>query len=148
MNLSADSREFIELLNSNGVEYIVAGAHSFAFHARPRYTGDLDLFVRPSIENARKLIAVLRVFGFPSDFHESDFTEPDQVIQLGRPPHRIDLLTGLDAINFDEAWASKVEATLGGVSVAYLSKKLLIKNKKAVARPQDIADIAALEERD
>ncbi len=85
MRLSSDLREFLKLLNSRGVEYVIVGAHSFAFHARPRYTGDLDILVRPTIDNARKLVDVLDQFGFArSDFKLLDFTEPDQVIQLGR----------------------------------------------------------------
>jgi hypothetical protein len=96
MKLGADLREFIELLNSHGVEYVVVGAHSLAFHGRPRYTGDLDILVRSSAENATKLAAILQAFGFAeSGFKESDFLEPDQVIQLGSVPNRIDLLTSI-----------------------------------------------------
>src|SRR6266446_5136640 len=84
MSLNADLREFIELLNSRGVEYVIVGAHSLAFHGRPRYTGDLDLLVRPSRENAAKLVSLLRDFGFEKgDFAEADFTVPEQMIQLG-----------------------------------------------------------------
>jgi hypothetical protein len=79
MNLSADLREFIELLNSRGVEYVIVGAHSLAFHGCPRYTGDLDILIRPSPQNATKIIRLLRDFGFgASDFKQSDFTEPDR----------------------------------------------------------------------
>ncbi len=85
MSLNADLREFIELLNSRGIEYVIVGAHSLAFHARPRYTGDLDILVRPSPENAAKLVSLLRDFGFAKgDLAESDFTVPEQMIQLGR----------------------------------------------------------------
>ena len=104
MSLNADLREFIELLNSRGVEYVIVGAHSLAFHGRPRYTGDLDILIRPSEENATKVVALLRDFGFGStDFAESDFTEPGQIIQLGRIPHRIDLLTSISGVVTDEA---------------------------------------------
>ena len=88
MSLSADLREFIALLNSHGVEYVIVGAHSLAFHSRPRYTGHLDILVRPSSENAAKLSAVMNDFGFAgTGFKESDFAEPDQIIQLGRVPN-------------------------------------------------------------
>jgi predicted nucleotidyltransferase len=145
MNLSADLREFIELLNSRGVEYVIVGAHSLAFHGRPRYTGDLDILVRPSPENVEKLTSVLTEFGFAeSGLEPSDFTEPDQMIQLGRVPNRIDLLTGITGVVTNEAFEKKIVTELAGLPVYMLSKDLLIQNKRAVARPQDLADLDAL----
>ena len=149
MSLSADLREFIELLNSRGVEYVIVGAHSLAFHGRPRYTGDLDILIRPSQENATKIILLLRDFGFEaSGFTESDFTAPDQMIQLGRVPNRIDLLTSISGVGTDDAFRSKISSDLEGLPVFLLSKELLIQNKRAVARPQDIADLGALGEQE
>lgn len=146
MNLSADLREFIELLNSRGVEYVIVGAHSLAFHGRPRYTGDLDLLVRPSSANAARLSAVLHEFGFgQSGFKESDFTETGQVIQLGRAPNRIDLLTSISGVATDEALRTKIATQMDGLPVFVLSRNLLIQNKRAIARPQDMADLAELE---
>lgn len=146
MRLSSDLREFLELLNSRGVEYVIVGAHSLAFHARPRYTGDRDILVRATSENAQKLTDLLHGFGFSlSHFKASDFTEPGQVIQMGCAPNRIDLLTGITGVTSDEAFASKVDATLDGIPVWILSREALIKNKRAVGRPQDLADIDALE---
>ncbi len=146
MPLSNDSREFVALLNSHGVEYLVVGAHSLAFHARPRYTGDLDVFIRPTAQNAGKMIAVLAEFGFAdAEITATDFTKPEQIIQLGRAPNRIDLLTGITGVSAEDAFNSKVEAQLDGVPVAFLSKPLLIANKRAVGRPQDLADLDALE---
>ena len=145
MSLSADSKEFIELLNSRGVEYVIVGAHSLAFHGHPRYTGDLDILVRPSQENAEKITAVISEFGFPeSGFQTADFIEPDQIIQLGRVPGRIDLMTGITGVATSDAFATKVPAELSGVPVFILSKELLIQNKRAVGRPQDLADLDAL----
>ena len=145
MSLSADLREFIELLNSRGVEYVIVGAHSLAFHGRPRYTGDLDVLIRPSPENAEKMTAVLAEFGFAeSGFKSSDFLEPDQMFQLGRVPNRIDLMTGITGVDTSEAFATKISTELSGLSVFVLSKDLLIKNKRAVGRPQDLADLDAL----
>src|ERR1700746_938945 len=96
MALSSDLREFIGLLNSRGVDYVIVGAHSLAFHARPRYTGDLDILVRPSPENATKLVSLLPDFGFgKEDFGESDFTPPEQVIHLGPLPNRFNLWTSI-----------------------------------------------------
>src|ERR1044072_326284 len=134
MNLNADLREFIELLNSRGVEYVIVGAHSLAFHGRPRYTGDLDILLKPSPENAEKTASVLVEFGFV-DFKPSDFTEPDQMIQLGRIPNRIDLFTGITGVSTDDALARRISAELEGLPVFFLSKDLLIQNKRAVGRP-------------
>jgi hypothetical protein len=141
MNLYKDLREFIELLNSHGVEYLIVGAHCLAFHGLPRATGDLDFFVRVSAENARGLKEVIDAFGFASTgLNDSDFLETDQVIQLGVAPYRIDILTGINAVDFDEAWSNRVPGELDGLRVNYLSKDLFIRNKLAVGRSQDIAD--------
>ena len=146
MRLSNDWREFLESLNSRGIDYVVVGAHSLAFHGRPRYTGDLDILVRATRENAAKLVDFLNHFGFAdAGFKESDFTEPDQLIQLGRAPNRIDLLTSITGVTTDEALASKVSADLDGIPVFILAKDALIRNKRAVGRPQDIADLKVLE---
>lgn len=146
MNLSADLREFIELLNSRGVDYVIVGAHSLAFHGCPRYTGDLDILIRPSLENAAKIVPLLRDFGFgASDFKESDFTEPEQIIKIGRVPQRIDLLTSISGVEVADAFRTRISTDLGEVPVFMLSKESLIQNKRAVGQPQDIADLHALE---
>jgi hypothetical protein len=147
MKLQKDLREFIELLNSHDVDYLVAGAFSLAFHGLARATGDIDLFIRRSQANADKLWAVLNDFGFGEVGLDRDaFLEPQTVIQLGVAPHRIDLLTDIDAVSFDEAWLAREIAVLDDLPVPMLSKKLLIANKLAVGRPQDIADVARLRE--
>jgi len=147
MSLNADLREFIELLNSRGVEYVIVGAHSLAFHALPRYTGDLDILERPSPENAAKLVSLLRDFGFAKgDLAESDFTVPEQMIQLGRAPNRIDLLTSISGVTVEDAFSTRMLAELEGLPVFVLSKEALILNKRAVGRPQDMADLESLEE--
>lgn len=145
MRLNRDSREFIELLNSRHVDYVIVGAHSLAFHGRPRYTGDLDILIQPTEANATKLVELLHGFGFTdAGFVPSDFTRAEQVIQLGRPPNRIDLLTGLTGVATAEAFASKITAEIDGISVFVLSKEMLIQNKRAVGRPQDLADLEDL----
>lgn len=145
MRLSSDLREFVGLLNSRGVEYVIVGAHSLAFHGRPRYTGDLDILVRATNENATRLRNLLREFGFDeAAFDQDDFTRVEQVIQLGRIPNRIGLLTSISGVSTDEALATKLTAELDGVPVFILSKDVLIKNKRAVGRPQDLADLDAL----
>jgi len=146
MALSKDWREFLELLNSRGVDYVIVGAQSLAFHARPRHTGDLDILVRPTPRNARLVLALLNEFGFEqSSFKETDFLQPEQIIQLGRVPNRIDLLTSLTGVTTDEAFDAKVSAIIDGVPVFVLGKGTLIRNKRAVGRPQDLADLSALE---
>lgn len=146
MSLSSDWKEFLELLNARGVEYLVVGAHSLAFHGRPRYTGDLDVLVRPSESNAVTLVELLRDFGFAgSKFTPVDFAANYQVIQLGRAPNRIDLLTSLTGVSNEEAFAGRIAAEIDGIPVFVLSKQHLIQNKRAVARPQDLADLAELE---
>jgi len=146
MRLSNDLREFLESLNCRGVEYVIVGAHSLAFHGRPRYTGDLDLLIRSTPENASKLVDLLNQFGFAdSGFKESDFMESGQMIQLGRAPNRIDLLTSITGISSDEAFATRIATELDGVAVFILSKDALIRNKRAVGRAQDLADLESLE---
>lgn len=146
MTLSKDWREFLELLNSRGVDYVIVGAQSLAFHGRPRHTGDLDILVRPTPDNARLLLALLNQFGFEqSSFKETDFLEAEQIIQLGRVPSRIDLLTSLTGVAIDEAFDAKVSAIIDGIPVFVLGKDALIRNKRAVGRPQDLADLSALE---
>jgi hypothetical protein len=146
MALSKDWREFLELLNSRGVDYVIVGAQSLAFHGRPRHTGDLGILVRPTPHNARLLLALLNQFGFEqSRFKETDFLQPEQIIQLGRVPNRIDLLTSLTGVTTDEAFDAKVSAIIDGIPVFVLGRDALIRNKRAVGRPQDLADLSALE---
>ncbi|HWN24455.1 MAG TPA: hypothetical protein VNN16_05045 [Candidatus Sulfotelmatobacter sp.] len=146
MALSKDWREFLELLNSRGVDYVIVGAQSLAFHGRPRHTGDLDILVRPTPDNARLLLTLLNQFGFEqSSFKETDFLQPEQIIQLGRAPSRIDLLTSISGVSTNEAFTSKISAILDGIPVFILGRDALIRNKRAVGRPQDLADLAVLE---
>jgi len=146
MGLSKDWREFLELLNSRGVDYVIVGAHSLALHGRPRYTGDLDILVRSTPENARVLVDILNELGFAaSGFKESDFLKAEQLIRLGRSPTRIDLLTSISGVSSEEAFATKVSAELDGISVFVLAKDALIRNKRAVGRPQDLADLDVLD---
>ena len=138
MGLSKGWREFLELLNSRGVDYVVAGAHSLALHGRPRYTGDLDILVRSPPENARTLVDLLNEFVFgQSGFEEPDFVKREQLIQLGGVPTRIDLLTSISGVSIEEA-------ELDGIPVFVLGKEALIQNKRAVGRAQDLADLDTL----
>jgi len=146
MRLNRDLREFLVLLKAHSVDFVVVGAHSLAFHSRPRYTGDLDILIRPTEINAAALVQLLNEFGFAdSNFSVSDFAEGDQIVQLGRAPNRIDLVTGLTGVRIPEAFGGKVAGEIDGVPVFFLGKTQLIQNKRAVARPQDLADLAELE---
>lgn len=145
MGLSKDWREFLELLNSRGVDYVIVGAHSVALHGRPRYTGDLEILVRSTPENARLLVDILNEFGFvKSGFKESDFLKAEQLIQLGGAPTRIDLLTSISSVSSEEALAGRISAEFDGIPVYVLAKDALIRNKRAVGRPQDLADLDML----
>jgi hypothetical protein len=134
------------LLAKEGVEYLIVGAWAVAFHGRPRYTGDLDLFIRRDAANADRLIRVLEQFGFGSvGLSREDFLQEDFVVQLGVEPNRLDLLTGISGVTFEEAWRTRVAGTLHGLPVWFINRNLLIQNKRASGRDQDLADIRLLE---
>ncbi len=144
--LSSDLREFIHLLNTKSVKYVIVGAWALAFHGRPRYTGDLDIFVARELEDARRLMEVIEAFGFgQSGIERDDFLQVDHVIQLGRAPNRIDILTGISGVAFDEAWKSREQGKISDVDVFVISRDLLIKNKRAANRDKDQGDIKLLE---
>lgn len=125
---------------------MIVGAYALAFHGHPRFTGDLDILVYNSQANAERVYSVITKFGFPaSGLAVSDFQQSGQIIQLGRPPQRIDILTSLSGVEFSEAWETRVNGYLDGVPVAFISRECLIRNKKATDRPQDRADVEALE---
>ncbi len=144
--LSSDLREFIHLLNTKSVKYVIVGAWALAFHGRPRYTGDVDIFVAREQDNARHLMEVIEAFGFgQSGIKQDDFLQVDCVIQLGREPNRIDILTGISGVTFDEAWESREQGSISDIAVYVISRDLLIKNKRAANRDKDQADIKLLE---
>jgi hypothetical protein len=145
MRLQKDLKEFIESPNSQSVEYVIVGGFALAFHGFPRYTGDIDILVRCSPENAARLEIAISKFGFASSgLSASDFLSANQVIQLGRPPNCIDLLTSITGVDFEEAWAQRVAAELDGIPVWFIGRESFIKNKQATGRTQDKADLEAL----
>ncbi len=145
MMLLPDWREFIELLNSHGVEYVIVGAWARAFYGVPRSTGDIDFLVRPSADNAALLVRVLDQFGFGSlDIRPADFMAADRIVQLGIDPYRIDILTGISGVSFDEAWAERAKGEIDGVPTCFLSLRLYRRNKLAAGRTKDLADLEAL----
>ena len=142
----SDFEEFFACLTARSVRFVVVGGHALAYHGRPRYTKDLDVFVEPSPENAARLLAALEDFGFGSlDLKAADFDRPGMVVQLGIAPNRIDLLTTIDGVSFDEAWNGHVVGRFGTESVPFLGRQELLANKRAVGRLQDLADIEVLE---
>ncbi|MHC4952866.1 MAG: nucleotidyltransferase [Planctomycetota bacterium] len=134
------------MLNANDVEYVVVGGHAVAYHGYPRFTGDIDFFVRPSPENAQRVVDVLVEFGFEGAGELSeDLTDPSKVVQLGRPPNRIDILTGLSGIDFDDAWGGSVQSEMDGVPVRIIGRAMLLKNKRESGRAKDLADAEEIE---
>jgi len=144
--LSKDFKEFIELLNENNVRYLVVGGYAVAFHGHPRYTKDLDIWVELSPDNANKIIDALKKFGFGSlGLKPNDFLESDQIIQLGYPPNRIDILTTLEGLNFEDCYKARVEIEIQGLRIDFIDIENLRKNKRATGRSQDLADAENLE---
>jgi hypothetical protein len=135
-----DFKEFIESLNANLVRYLIVGGYAVALHGHPRYTQDLDVWVECSRENAQALIRALEQFGMGSlGLSEEDFLIPDQVVQLGYPPNRIDILASISGVEFSECYVRRVEITLDGMNVNFIDLERLRQNKKASGRIQDLA---------
>ena len=146
MKLPPDWREFIELLNSTGVEYVVVGGHAVGYHGYPRYTGDMDFFVRADPQNAVRIVDALIQFGFDGAGQlETALRKPDSVIQLGLPPNRIDLLTSISGVSFDEAVRDSEKTSIDGVPVTLIGRMSLLKNKRASGRTKDLADVEEIE---
>ena len=147
MEIFRDFKELLASFNENAVEYLIVGGYALAHHGAPRFTGDLDLYVNPSPDNAKRVLAALDAFGFGSvALTEDDFRQPGRVVQLGVPPVRVDLITSIDGVTWDEAWRGRTVAALGDVSVSFLGRREFIANKRACGRARDLADIEALGE--
>ncbi|MBS3732722.1 MAG: hypothetical protein KGY42_07415 [Desulfobacterales bacterium] len=145
--LSRDFKEFIELLNRNEVRYLVVGGYAVAVHGYPRYTKDLDVWIQLSQENAEKIVKALVAFGFGSlGLQAEDFMDEGMVIQLGYPPNRIDLLTSLKGLNFEDCYQSSVKVRIEDLNVSFIDLPHLIENKQATGRLQDLADIENLQQ--
>ncbi len=144
--ISKDFKEFIELLNCNNVKYLVVGGYALAFHGYPRYTKDIDIWVWVDKKNAENILKTLHDFGFSSlEFNIEDFLKTGYVIQLGTPPNRIDILTSVTGLNFEECYLSKVQINVQGLDVDFIDLDSFRKNKKTVGRHQDLADLENLE---
>lgn len=146
MDLNRDFREFIELLNEHNVEYVLVGGYAVILHGYPRYTGDIDFLVKPDMNNAKKVTAVLKEFGFGSlNVTPEEFSKPDFVLQLGYPPVRIDLITSISGVSFEEADNNKATLTIDDLVVPVLGLKQLRANKKASGRHKDLDDVEHLD---
>ncbi|MCB9507451.1 MAG: nucleotidyltransferase [Myxococcales bacterium] len=145
MRLANDLNEFIGLLNSSGAEFVIVGGHAVAYHGYPRFTGDIDVLVRPSRENAQRVVTALRGFGFEVGAAEAEeLATPDRMVALGRPPNRIDLLTSISGVDFEDVWRGRIEGDLDGLQVSYIGLPELLANKRASGRQKDAADIEVL----
>ena len=145
MRIEKDFAEFVRLLNKHKVRYLIVGAYAVSFHARPRYTSDIDFLVEPEKHNVQRLLRVLKDFGFGAiGLKEEDFLNPDFVVQLGYEPVRIDILSSLEAVDFSKAYESRVSGKFGKQKAWFIPLDDLIRNKRAVKRKQDEADVALL----
>ena len=146
MKVHEDFKDFIETLNKNNVEYVIVGAFALAFHGHPRATGDIDIWLRPTPQNAKAVLKALNDFGFG----ELDISEKDilsgKIIQLGYPPVRIDLITLMEGVTHEETWEGRVSGTFGDQQVFYIGRDAFIRNKKAIGRHKDLADLELLGE--
>jgi hypothetical protein len=144
------NRDFVEMLSelsAAGVEFLIVGAHALAAHGVPRATGDLDIWVRPSRDNASRVLTALGRFGAPLfDLTIDDLTRHDTVFQIGLPPARIDILSGITGVEFEQAWARRVIVTVGEIPVGVLAREDFVINKRAAGRAKDLLDLALLEE--
>lgn len=144
--LSKDFKEFIELLNNYKVRYLVVGGYAVAFHGYPRYTKNFDVWIDLSYENAKAVMNALDEFGFGSlGLKTDDFLEKDQVIQLGYPPNRIDILTTLREIEFEDCYNNRVTVDIDGIDIVFIDIENLKRNKRSTGRSQDLADAEHLE---
>lgn len=143
--LNSDFKDMLSALKQEKAEYLLVEGYALAAHGQPRATGDMDLWVRPSEENARKVWSALAKFGAPlSDTPFSYFAHPDHVFQIGLPPNRIDVLTSVAGVEFDEAWPSRLLTQVDGIKITVIGWKHLLQNKKAAGRPKDLVDVNTL----
>jgi len=147
MELQQDFRDLLVLFNAHRVEYMIVGAYALAFHGAPRYTGDLDIFVKPDEVNARRIMAALEEFGFGSvGLVAADFEAPDRVIQLGVPPVRVDIITSITGVSWEAAFSGRAEGKYGDICVHFIGRTQFILNRRALGRKKDLADLEALGE--
>jgi hypothetical protein len=147
MEVQKDFKEFLALLNEHEVEFIIVGGYALAYHGVPRFTGDIDVFIKSDQQNAERTLKVLGAFGFGSlDIVVKDFLQPNNIIQLGVPPVRINIITSISGVTWEEANTSKEKGLFGDIIVSFMGKKQFIINKRASGRRKDLADLEAIGE--
>ena len=145
MILNPDFKEFVKLLIENKVEYLIVGGYAVGVHGYPRYTGDLDIWINSTTENAKRAQVCVKDFGFSSyNLSVADFTKPGNIVQLGYPPVRIDIINQVDGVTFDEGFKNKKDVTADDLTLYFIGYDDLLKNKKKTSRPRDIDDIENL----
>lgn len=146
MSLNKDFRDLFASLNDAGAEYLLVGGYALAVHARPRFTKDLDVWVNPTSQNAARVVRALQAFGAPLlGLTEQDLARPDIVFQMGVPPNRIDVVTGIDGVTFADAWPARVTSRYGDQTVPVIGREHMILNKRATGRARDALDAELLE---
>ncbi len=145
MHLDPDFKEFVESFIAHDVRFLVIGGYAVAAHGLPRATGDFDAWVWIDSSNARRIVGALADFGFGDlDLGEDDFNREDSVVQLGYPPYRIDIITSIDGVDFEQAWERRMLVDVDDLVLNIIGRDDLIRNKVAVGRPQDLADVERL----
>ena len=143
--MNPDFRDLLRALSDAGARFLVVGAYAVSFHSEPRATGDLDLWVDPTRDNAARVYRALASFGAPlTELSESDLSTPDVVFQIGIAPRRIDIMTSITGVDFEDAWPARTDATYGGVSFPIIGIDALMRNKQALGRPKDLVDLDLL----
>lgn len=146
MLINKDFEEFFGLLNTHKVRYLLVGGYAVAFHGAPRYTGDIDIYYERSLHNAKAILATLKDFGFGDlDILADDFMTHGRVVQLGTPPNRIDLINFIDGVIFATAWRSRVKDAYGSISIFYIGRTSLLRNKRTSGRTKDLLDLERLQ---
>ncbi len=148
MSLNNDYKDMLSALNDAGAEFLVVGAYALAAYGNPRATGDIDIWVRPTAENAQRVCQAIVAFGaLHRMVSQDDFAAVDTVFQIGIAPNRIDIITSITGVEFDAAWVNRKSAEYDGIEVSILGREELIVNKRAAGRPKDIADVHWLEDK-
>jgi len=145
MDLAPDFDEFIGLLIAREVEFLIVGAYALAFHGAPRYTGDIDILIRPTIENAKRTLTVIEGFGFPiNKLTPDDLINTRRMLEMGVEPVQIHIMSSISGVAWEDAWATRVVSNFGHHDAAFIGRDEFLRNKRAAGRPKDLADIDAL----
>ncbi len=145
MDLAPDFDEFIDSLIAHGAEFLIVGAYALAFHGVPRYTGDIDVLIRPTLENGGRVLAAISAFEFPTtDLTAADLIDTRRMLEMGVPPVQIHVMSGITGVTWDEVWADRAIGSCGRHQVAFIGRDAFLRNKRAAGRLKDLADIDAL----